>query len=231
MVMEPKYLAFRRWLYTPIIIWQGDWIPRDSYTKVWFFKKRTPTWCFGSVVIFVSQISRMLPWNACWTCIHLKIVEIYVVKVVSFQVQLRLVCKHLQTIWVQRVHACMLKAARLEGCAQDAAHSAWSKKKAKKRSAVMWQCVWIGRDLVCAVGNLTTSIIISNTSGKSTPFSVNARRSRPSSAVRDKRSPSRPTSATEVPLRPLKWPNGAEDAGICILLTVQKSGNHHLGWC
>ena len=30
--MEPKYLAFRRWLYTPIIIWQGDWIPRDSYS-------------------------------------------------------------------------------------------------------------------------------------------------------------------------------------------------------
>ena len=28
MVLEPKYLAFRRWLYTPIIIWQGDWIPR-----------------------------------------------------------------------------------------------------------------------------------------------------------------------------------------------------------
>ena len=28
--MEPKYLAFRRWLYTPIIIWQGDWIPRVS---------------------------------------------------------------------------------------------------------------------------------------------------------------------------------------------------------
>ena len=27
--MEPKYLAFRRWLYTPIIIWQGDWIPRE----------------------------------------------------------------------------------------------------------------------------------------------------------------------------------------------------------
>ena len=27
--MEPKYLAFRRWLYTPIILWQGDWIPRD----------------------------------------------------------------------------------------------------------------------------------------------------------------------------------------------------------
>ena len=30
MVMEPKYLAFRRWLYTPIIIWQGDWIPKAS---------------------------------------------------------------------------------------------------------------------------------------------------------------------------------------------------------
>ena len=28
MVMEPKYLAFRRWLYIPVIIWQGDWIPR-----------------------------------------------------------------------------------------------------------------------------------------------------------------------------------------------------------
>ena len=28
--MEPKYYAFRRWLYTPIILWQGDWIPRDT---------------------------------------------------------------------------------------------------------------------------------------------------------------------------------------------------------
>ena len=27
--MEPKYLGFRRWLYTPIIIWQGDWISRE----------------------------------------------------------------------------------------------------------------------------------------------------------------------------------------------------------
>ena len=30
-VMEPKYLSFRRWLYTPIIIWQGGWIPRANY--------------------------------------------------------------------------------------------------------------------------------------------------------------------------------------------------------
>ena len=31
MIMEPKYLAFRRWLYTPIIIWQGPggWIHRE----------------------------------------------------------------------------------------------------------------------------------------------------------------------------------------------------------
>ena len=28
--MEPKYLAFWRWLYTPIIIWQGDWILRET---------------------------------------------------------------------------------------------------------------------------------------------------------------------------------------------------------
>ena len=33
MVMEPKYLPFRRWLYTPIIIWKGDWIPR---VKKWW---------------------------------------------------------------------------------------------------------------------------------------------------------------------------------------------------
>ena len=38
MVMEPKYLAFRRWLYTPIIIWEGDWILRVSKTN----NKKTP---------------------------------------------------------------------------------------------------------------------------------------------------------------------------------------------
>ena len=27
--MEANYLAFRRWLFIPIILWQGDWIPRD----------------------------------------------------------------------------------------------------------------------------------------------------------------------------------------------------------
>ena len=37
MVMEPKYYAFRRWLDTPIIIWQGDWIPRDVFCLVFFF--------------------------------------------------------------------------------------------------------------------------------------------------------------------------------------------------
>ena len=26
--MEPKYYAFRRWLDTPIIIWEYDWMPR-----------------------------------------------------------------------------------------------------------------------------------------------------------------------------------------------------------
>ena len=30
MVMETKCSAFRRWLDIPIILWQGDWIPRDS---------------------------------------------------------------------------------------------------------------------------------------------------------------------------------------------------------
>ncbi len=29
MVMEPKYYAFRRWLETPIISWEYNWIPRD----------------------------------------------------------------------------------------------------------------------------------------------------------------------------------------------------------
>ena len=28
--MDTKYFSFRRWLYTPIIIWQGDWIPKAS---------------------------------------------------------------------------------------------------------------------------------------------------------------------------------------------------------
>ena len=31
MVLEPKYYAFRRWLDTPIILWQGDWIPSDGW--------------------------------------------------------------------------------------------------------------------------------------------------------------------------------------------------------
>ena len=42
--MEPKYLAFRRWLNTPIIIWQDDWIPRlctyqQSALSIWMFPK------------------------------------------------------------------------------------------------------------------------------------------------------------------------------------------------
>ena len=28
MVMELKYFVFWRWLYTPIILWQGNWIAR-----------------------------------------------------------------------------------------------------------------------------------------------------------------------------------------------------------
>ena len=32
--MEPKYLSFRRRLYTPIIIWQGDRIPRALSTTI-----------------------------------------------------------------------------------------------------------------------------------------------------------------------------------------------------
>ena len=39
--MEPKYLAFRRWLYTPIIIWQGDWICRDSLESSFQKKKNS----------------------------------------------------------------------------------------------------------------------------------------------------------------------------------------------
>ena len=36
-VMEPEYQAFWRWLYTPIIIWQGDWITRVSNTAMCHF--------------------------------------------------------------------------------------------------------------------------------------------------------------------------------------------------
>ena len=32
--MEPKYLAFWRWLHTPIFIWQGDWIPWEVYVSL-----------------------------------------------------------------------------------------------------------------------------------------------------------------------------------------------------
>ena len=56
-VMEPKYLPFRRWLYIPIIIWQGDWIPighTQAYTDAWFYTpqderlEHVQKWRFGS---------------------------------------------------------------------------------------------------------------------------------------------------------------------------------------
>ena len=42
MAMEPKYLPFRRWLDTLIIVWKYDWIPRAyntipfGVTSLWF---------------------------------------------------------------------------------------------------------------------------------------------------------------------------------------------------
>ena len=42
--MEPKYYAFRMWLDTPIIIiWQSDWIFRDTYLGV-CTDRGTPKW-------------------------------------------------------------------------------------------------------------------------------------------------------------------------------------------
>ena len=36
MAMEPKYYAFRRWLDTPIMLWQYDWMPRViHYTSLY----------------------------------------------------------------------------------------------------------------------------------------------------------------------------------------------------
>ena len=34
--MEPKYLAFRRWLDIPIIIWEYEWIPRHLLKRSGF---------------------------------------------------------------------------------------------------------------------------------------------------------------------------------------------------
>ena len=42
--MEPKYLAFRRWLYTPIILWQGDWIPRVCFWFILSCSSYLPNW-------------------------------------------------------------------------------------------------------------------------------------------------------------------------------------------
>ena len=40
---EPKYLSFRRWLYTPIIIWEGDWILRD-YINMYLYIYSLSSW-------------------------------------------------------------------------------------------------------------------------------------------------------------------------------------------
>ena len=41
----------RRWLYTPIIIWQGDWIPRETTRlksqPIHFLFSRIPVWCYS----------------------------------------------------------------------------------------------------------------------------------------------------------------------------------------
>ena len=50
MVIEPKYLPFRRWLYTPIIIWKGDWIPRVK--KWWSGEPHVP----NTPLVFIGTI-------------------------------------------------------------------------------------------------------------------------------------------------------------------------------
>ena len=69
MVIEPKYFAFRRWLYTPIIFWQGDWIPRDGeaeHSKRFGGQTgfRDPFECGGSVreTDFKSGGLNLGPW-------------------------------------------------------------------------------------------------------------------------------------------------------------------------
>ena len=45
-LMEPKYLSFRRWPRTPIILWQGDWIPapyNDNMQKIRHFGTPPPS--------------------------------------------------------------------------------------------------------------------------------------------------------------------------------------------
>ena len=62
--MEPIiYTLLRRWLYTPIIVWQGDWIPRERHqsnkTKV---KIKPITEAFGYLIVF--QVNPMsIPWR------------------------------------------------------------------------------------------------------------------------------------------------------------------------
>ena len=62
--MEPIiYTLLRRWLYTPIIIWQGDWIPRERHqnnkTKVTI---KPMTKAFGYFIVF--QVNPMsIPWR------------------------------------------------------------------------------------------------------------------------------------------------------------------------
>ncbi len=64
--MEPKYLAFRRWLYTPIIIWQGGEVVffigvtlggaviHDSLSQM----ADSGVWSFGDDEYLVGKISR-----------------------------------------------------------------------------------------------------------------------------------------------------------------------------
>ena len=57
--MEPKYLSFWRWLYTPIIIWEGDWIP-IGFTKTVTGVRQAPMYVVNSDHISPSEFLRKI---------------------------------------------------------------------------------------------------------------------------------------------------------------------------
>ena len=56
-----KYLAFRRWLYTPIIIWLDDWIPGEC----WFLEFVVHTASPG-LQASLFEIQESLFWHPGW---------------------------------------------------------------------------------------------------------------------------------------------------------------------
>ncbi len=68
-VMEPKDYAFRRWLDTPIIIWQGDWIPME-WSVDWetenYSHKTLCVFCSGQPLFLESFFTSSLAFPVFW---------------------------------------------------------------------------------------------------------------------------------------------------------------------